>query len=457
MPIFAAPDGTRRAYRSVGEGEPLICLAAGTRGGGADLGALEGLSAHRRLVLLDPRDAHDPEAPVDPAVCDCRRRVADVESLRVHLGLERVDVLARATEVELALRYAAVHPRRIRSLALIVATGRRADIRDASTRTDTVSRLLAGHTAPGTECAGTAPRDVRDALASLDAPALVFADEPDDALAGAAGVASLFPRGEAAVRAGGGHLRPLDDPGGFTRTVAAFLDPEVHGVRLPDGTRLAYRTWGDPAAPPVVLLHGRGGSSTDWAHIAESLAASRRVYAPDLRGHGLSDWSGEYGYARLARDVLEFLDAIGLQRVELIGHSMGGGVAYQAAQAQSGRVARLVLEDPPPPFPLRPPRLPQERPAPEELRTLGFDWDLIPPTDEDLNHPDPAWAARLGAITAPTLVLSGGPASFVSEENLRLLAELVPAGRLVTIPVRHLIHQDAPDRFLAELRAFGIS
>ncbi|GHH49667.1 hypothetical protein GCM10018773_45390 [Streptomyces candidus] len=495
MPDFAAADGTRLAYRLVGEGEPLICLPGSTRGGGTDLGELGSLSAHRQLVLLGPRSAGVPETPVDPVDCHCRRQVAEVEALRAHLGLERVDVLAHTADGNLALRYAAAHPRHIRSLALIVPTAREADLpvedgeliaaaglsrggprseeaayearsvartpaphgqRDESAHADVASGLVSGRATTSTGCPGTDPLDVRDALAWLDAPVLVLAGEPDGASAGAAGVAALFPRGEVAVRAGGGHLRALDDPGGFTRTVAAFLDPEVHGVRLPDGTRLAYRTWGDPAAPPVVLLHGRGGSSTDWAHIAEILAASRRVYAPDLRGHGLSDWSGGYGYARLARDVLQFLDALGIHRVDLVGHSMGGGAAYQAAQVQPGRVTRLVLEDPPPPFPLNPPRLPQERPAPEELRVFRFDWDLIPPTDEDLNHPDPAWAARLCAITAPTLVLSGGPTSFVSEQDLRRLAQLVPVGRLVTIPVGHLIHQDAPDRFLAALRTFGI-
>jgi pimeloyl-ACP methyl ester carboxylesterase len=60
------------------------------------------------------------------------------------------------------------------------------------------------------------------------------------------------------------------------------------------GVRVAYRTWGPAQAPPVVLLHAVGEASRDWAPVAEALAPSWRVYAPDLRGHGASDWPGSY-------------------------------------------------------------------------------------------------------------------------------------------------------------------
>ncbi|MGW7416452.1 alpha/beta fold hydrolase, partial [Streptomyces sp. NPDC054863] len=83
-------------------------------------------------------------------------------------------------------------------------------------------------------------------------------------------------------------------------------------------------------------------------------------------------------------------------------------------------------------------------------------WEVVPATDDDANHPDPLWASQLGAITAPTLVLSGGPASFLPEANVRRLAELIPGGRAVTIPVGHLIHRSDPEGFLAELKGFGI-
>lgn len=508
MPIFAAPDGTRLAYRLVGEGEPLICLPGGAMSASAYLGELGGLDAHRQLVLLDLRGTGDSEAPADPATYHCGEQVADVEALREHLALDRVDILAHSAGGNLALRYAVAHPRRIRRLALITPTAWEAGVPVAAEDRLAAARLrkdepwfeeaysayearLAGHEptasydaffygrwdAAAQAHAAASPALINEAaaaryidparidatavragLAALDAPVLVLAGDldgvPDPAKA--AEIAALFAHGEVAVQPGGGHFPWLDDPGHFVRTVAAFLDPEVHGVHLPAGNRIAYRSWGDPAAPPVVLLHGRSSSSTKWTQVAEALAATRRVYAPDLPGHGLSDWPGGYSYGRLTQQVREFLDALGLDRVDLVGHSMGGVVAYQVAQTEPERVGRLVLEDPLPPFPVHPPRPVEPRPAPEEVRRLGFDWELIPATDEGANHPDPAWASSLGAITAPTLVLSGGPASFLAEADVRRMAGLIPGSRAVTIPVGHLIHASDPDGFLAELKGFGM-
>jgi pimeloyl-ACP methyl ester carboxylesterase len=58
------------------------------------------------------------------------------------------------------------------------------------------------------------------------------------------------------------------------------------------GIRLAYQVAGDPAAPPLVLLHALGENSADWAGVTGPLAASFREFALDLRGHGASDWPG---------------------------------------------------------------------------------------------------------------------------------------------------------------------
>ncbi|MEU8888486.1 alpha/beta fold hydrolase [Streptomyces sp. NPDC048442] len=508
MPIFTAPDGTRLAYHLAGEGEPLICLPGGAMRASAYLGDLGGLTARRQLVLLDLRGTGESAVPDDEDSYHCARQVADVEALRAHLKLDRIDVLAHSAGGNLALLYAAAHPERIRSLALITPTAWEAGVPIERAERLAAARLRKGepwfeeayaayeavfagqepaasiepffygrwddtaraHAAPAAEQINEAAAAryidpakvdapaVRIALATLDAPVLVLAGALDGvpAPAKAAEIAALFPRGEVAIQPAAGHFPWLDDPGAFVRTVAAFLDPSVHGVRLPGGNRIAYRTWGDPAAPPVVLLHGRTMDSTDWTAVAEALSFTRRVYVPDFRGHGLSDWPGGYEYGQLIEDVREFLDALGLDRVDLVGHSMGGAVALQVAGAEPGRVGRLLLEDSLPPFPVDPPLPPAVRPAPEEVRALGYDWEVIPATDEGANHPDPAWTSRLGAVTAPTLVLSGGPASFLPEANLRRLAELIPGGRAVTVPAGHLIHRNDLDGFLAELKGFGI-
>nr|WP_324604995.1 hypothetical protein [Streptomyces griseus] len=94
--------------------------------------------------------------------------------------------------------------------------------------------------------------------------------------------------------------------------------------------------------------------------------------------------------------------------------------------------------------------------APRPAGPLPFDWEVVTTTDAQLNAPDPAWRAGLAAITAPTLVLAGGPASHVPQDQLAGLAGAVPGARLVTIGAGHLIHQDRPDEFLRALREFGL-
>ncbi|MFJ4569556.1 alpha/beta fold hydrolase [Streptomyces caelestis] len=227
-------------------------------------------------------------------------------------------------------------------------------------------------------------------------------------------------------------------------------DPEPRTVRA-NGITLAYRVRGPKDAPPVVLLHARGADGADWAEIAPALAAGpRRVYAPDLRGHGRSDWPGGYAYEAMRDDVLAFLGALGIARADVVGHSLGGAVAYSLAQHSPRLVRRLVLEDVPAPFPLDPPRPPAERPGGD----LPYDWAMILATDQQRNAPDPVWWDHMGRITMPTLLIGGGPTSLIPQEQIAALAELLPDARRVTIGAGHLVHEARPEEFLAAVGEF---
>ncbi|MER5177432.1 alpha/beta hydrolase [Streptomyces sp. NPDC002896] len=221
-----------------------------------------------------------------------------------------------------------------------------------------------------------------------------------------------------------------------------------------NGITLAYRTWGpDQApddAPPVVLLHCRGADSTDWDRIAGPLSAARRVYALDLRGHGRSDWPGTYTYESMRDDVLAFLTALGIERTDLVGHSLGGAAAYLLAQQHPECVRRLVLEDVPAPFPLDPPRPPAERPDGD----LAFDWAMVLQTDEQRNTPDPVWWEHMGRITMPTLLIGGGATSLIPQDHIAVLADLLLDARLITIDAGHLVHETRPKEFLVAVEAF---
>jgi proline iminopeptidase len=124
MPAFTSYDGTLLAYHLLGTGEPLICLPGGPMRASVYLGDLGGLSAHRQLVLLDLRGTGESAEPADRDSYRCDRQVADVEALREHLGLERVDLLAHSAGGSLAVQYAAAHPERVGRLALVAPSTR---------------------------------------------------------------------------------------------------------------------------------------------------------------------------------------------------------------------------------------------------------------------------------------------------------------------------------------------
>ncbi|MFE8936094.1 alpha/beta fold hydrolase [Streptomyces sp. NPDC007872] len=507
MPTFTTYDGTELAYRTQGEGEPLVCLAGGPMRDAAYLGDLGGLAAHRTLVLLDARGTGASAVPADPGTYRCDRQVGDVEALRAHLGLERIDLLGHSAGGNLATLYAAAHPERIRSLVLVTSAGRALGVTTTDEEWDAAAEVFADRpwypearaaldaigpdtplsrvceiTAPFAygrwdeaarehaaaadrqtrwEAAGAYhgegaydPAATRRALTALTAPVLVLAGERDagPTPAKAAEATALFPSAELVVQAGAGHHPWVDDPDAFVRAVTAFLDPAVRTVTV-DGVRLAHRVAGPEDAPPVVLVHGRGENSTTWARVAADLAADHRVYALDLRGHGLSDRRpGGYGFDAFRDELGGFLKALGLTGATVVAHSMGAAAAYLLARDEPGLVGRLVLEEPPVFFPLDPPRPAAERPE----GPLGFDWEVVRATDAQLNDPDPDWRDRLASITAPTLVLAGGPTSHVPQERLSWLADRIPGARLVTVDAGHLVHTDRTAEFLSLVREFGL-
>ncbi|GHE77487.1 hydrolase [Amycolatopsis deserti] len=119
---------------------------------------------------------------------------------------------------------------------------------------------------------------------------------------------------------------------------------EMRSVRV-DGARLAYRDLGDPAAEPVVLLHGYPANHRSWRHQIPALAAHHRVLALDWLGWGASERRTDLRFdydtevARLAR----VLDAFGIGECNLFGHDYGGFLALGFAQRFPARVRRLAI------------------------------------------------------------------------------------------------------------------
>jgi pimeloyl-ACP methyl ester carboxylesterase len=111
------------------------------------------------------------------------------------------------------------------------------------------------------------------------------------------------------------------------------------------GLQFHYRDWGDPAAPPLVLLHGFTGHARSWDTFASSVQDNLRVLALDQRGHGESAYADDYAPERMMEDVEAFRQALGLERFRLLGLSMGGRNAYAYAAAHPEAVERLVIVD----------------------------------------------------------------------------------------------------------------
>jgi pimeloyl-ACP methyl ester carboxylesterase len=279
---FASYDGTVLAYHEKGDGPPLVCVPGGPGRASAYLGDLGGLSAHHRLILLDNRGSGASAIPHDPSTYRCDRLVDDVEALRVHLGLETMDLLSHSAAGNIATLYAARYPDRLRRLVLVApgwrATGleftdeewiaalqRRANepwypgayaammrLNDGEVTQENriaASPLFFGRwnaealafaesepaqkspAASAGFAAGAAfgdPAQTRAALARLDAPVLLVGGDLDAAptVRLLTEFAALFPQGRLAVQPGAGHCPWIDDPAAFVATVTTFLsDP----------------------------------------------------------------------------------------------------------------------------------------------------------------------------------------------------------------------------------------
>ncbi len=262
--------------------------------------------------------------------------------------------------------------------------------------------------------------------------------------------------------------------GDLDRGVSRTVELPIGGVHVREWPR---------DAPPLVLLHGMSGDWQGWLPIVPALARRYHLYAPDLRGHGVSP-KPETGYTldNYVADFLALLDALALPPVPVVAHSFGGAVAWLAARREPQRFTRLVLEDTP------------LEPIPAALEFLHGGVALSQqPVEAVLDHYRrryPEWTEeqvqgraamfrqtspgvftgilaevealrsigeRLLPLDLPLLFVRGDDrlGGMVPFDAATRFMQRAPHGRLVSLAgVGHTIHVEAPDRFLAVILPF---
>ena len=263
------------------------------------------------------------------------------------------------------------------------------------------------------------------------------------------------------------------------------------------GVRLHYLDWGDPARPPVLLLHGFAQSGHSFDFVSLSLCDRLRVVALDLRGHGDSEWSpdAEYGRGAHTADVEAAIDGLGLAPVSIVGLSLGGTVGYLLASQRPDLVRSLVMVDIAPrvePAGLRRVRgfvegrdrfssleemvesVRRFRPGRNERQLRGsvlrnarrledgsWSWKYDPAMRRPEARPrigpaeeEALWTA-LERLACPALVVRGADSDIVSPASVAELVRRIPDARSTEVEgAGHLVPGDNPAGFIAAIEPF---
>lgn len=262
-------------------------------------------------------------------------------------------------------------------------------------------------------------------------------------------------------------------------------------IVVANGIRQQYYRTGGPK-PPLVLLHGAGDAGLCWTPVAEALQSQFDVIMPDARGHGLSA-SPEEGYSSTDRaaDVAALIEALGLDRPAVMGHSMGAMTALSLAALHPHSLSAVILEDPVFRLELRPAasedqqRAWQERSRREwaQMRALGREdiiararrnnpsWpegDLGPWADARLQgtgayigktrFPEhPGWQELLRMVTVPALLITADPdrGALVTPEAAAEARRILPSLKVVHIAgAGHNIRREQYDAFVDAVQTF---
>lgn len=256
---------------------------------------------------------------------------------------------------------------------------------------------------------------------------------------------------------------------------------------------LNYRITGE--GPPLILLHGLFGSLENLGGITRRLQDQWQIHALDQRNHGASPHTDTMDYPAMADDVLAYMDAQGLEKASILGHSMGGKTAMQVALQAPGRVERIIVADIAP-VTYKPrhdavlegltsvdlgsirTRQDADRVLADHVEELGVRQFLLKNLvrvgdDEQGQHPGPyRWRLNLpvieqcyprlaqapegdGPFEGPVLFIKGADSAYIQEKHRDDIRQRFPAADLRIINgTGHWLHAEKPDSFAALCRRF---
>lgn len=247
---------------------------------------------------------------------------------------------------------------------------------------------------------------------------------------------------------------------------------------------LSYSEFGDPAAPPLMIVHGLYGSGRNWGVIAKRLSDAARVYTIDLRNHGLSPRTDSHGYPDMAQDIAELIDHLG-GPVHIAGHSMGGKAVMVLALTRPDLLNRVVVADIAPvayshsqmPYihamkAVDLSRVTRRSDAEAQLAAQGVEPALCSFFTQSLDVKERRWRLNLDTLAAemdkimsfpevagtfdgPTLFLSGANSDYVLPQHRPLIKDMFPNAHFAKLKdAGHWLHADKPREFEAAVRTF---
>ncbi|HEX4172909.1 MAG TPA: alpha/beta hydrolase [Acetobacteraceae bacterium] len=260
--------------------------------------------------------------------------------------------------------------------------------------------------------------------------------------------------------------------------------------------RLHFLEWGEPGAPPIVLLHGGHQSAHSWDLVSLHLAQRHHVLALDQRGHGDSEWARDVSYTNheMSLDAEAFIGAMGLQRPLLMGHSMGGRNAMLLTRRNPSLLRALVIVDVGPEvsdrgraviagfvrdneefddldhFVRNVQRYDPYRPREHIERTVKY--NMLQRADGKFVSKCDANPRRLGVVRGagpqenitlqearafdlPVLLVRGADSRILTAESAERFRDALPQGTLVTVPnCGHNVHGQNTKGFIEALGGF---